>query len=161
MENLNKENQQMLEAISDKFLKMIVKLPVNRFNKFVYSIVLRGSEDLSKELVSFIEPEKREDLIEKANHNFEELTVAEVIHLAHTLGDDPVERVSALFPFVHPKGFLTSDVKAFFRLYQYKPQKHNIEQTRKLFQKQLKIVMETEKIVEELRDKEREEEDKQ
>jgi len=146
-----KTNKNKNKDYFGNILKLLIKLKIKRFTSLISSMVLRDPVDLSRQLVSLLIPEKRKDLILKAERNFDDLTVAELIHVSYSLGDDPVERLSGIFPLVHPKGFISADAKIFYSLYQYKPTKEKISQTRGFLEKQLSIVNKIEKQIKNLK----------
>jgi len=70
-----------------------------------YSIVTEPKA-LFRKLVATVVPEKREELIKKAELDLYELTVGELIHLAYTKGEDPIKKLSETYSLLFGPLFL-------------------------------------------------------
>ncbi len=77
-------------------LQFLSQLQLEQFSDLVES-TYKDPEFLFNNIVNIIEPEKREDLVAKAEIDLYSLSIEELVHLAYTEGKDAREKISTIY----------------------------------------------------------------
>ena len=77
-------------------LQFLSQLQLEQFSDLVES-TYKDPEFLFNNIVNIIEPEKREDLVAKAEIDLYSLSIEELVHLAYTEGKDARKKISTIY----------------------------------------------------------------
>lgn len=77
-------------------LQFLSQLQLEQFSNLVES-TYRDPEFLFNNIVNIIEPEKRQDLVAKAEIDLYSLSIEELVHLAYTEGKDARKKISTVY----------------------------------------------------------------